>query len=253
MNRFLNKVALITGAASGIGKATALRLASEGAIVYASDLNAEKLEETYKDNTNIHVAVLNVRDSAAANLLVERIASESGRLDVVVNSAGVSDSPRRLKEEASVDITEITDEDFAFVMEINLYGTFYIMRAAVPLMRKNEQAGGAIINVSSVGALVIFPLEAAYPASKAGVLGLTRSIAALLGKDNIRVNAVAPGSTDTALMPTDPKIRQEVINQGVINRLASPEEIAATIVYLASEEASFITGQTVSPNGGYIG
>jgi 3-oxoacyl-[acyl-carrier protein] reductase len=107
------------------------------------------------------------------------------------------------------------------VIDVNLSGTFYVMRATVPLIRRNGQAGGSIVNISSVGALVIFPLEAAYPAAKAGVLGLTRATAALLGPDNIRVNAVAPGATDTPMLPSDPEARAGVVKQGVLNRTAA--------------------------------
>lgn len=180
------------------------------------------------------------------------VQDERGRLDVVVNVAGIPDSPRRLREGADNDILGITDDDFRIVTEVNLYGTFYMIRAAVPLLRKNGPAGGAIINVSSVGALAGFPLPAAYPASKAGVLGLTRAVAALLGPENIRVNAVAPGAVDTPMLPSDARVRAAVVGMGVLNRAASPEELAATIAFLASDDASFFTGQTISPNGGYV-
>jgi 3-oxoacyl-[acyl-carrier protein] reductase len=132
------------------------------------------------------------------------------------------------------------------------HGTFYVVRSAVPLLRRNGPDGGAIVNIASVGALANYPLPAAYPASKAGVLGLTRAVAALLGPDNIRVNAVAPGAIDTPMLPQEPQLRSAVVSLGVLNRVASPDELAASIAFLASDEGAFYTGQTLSPNGGYV-
>jgi 3-oxoacyl-[acyl-carrier protein] reductase len=162
----------------------------------------------------------------------------------VVNAAGISG--------AQADITDLTDEDFAAVVAVNLTGTFYSVRAAVRAMRGNRPTGGSIINISSVGALANFPLPAMYPASKAGVLGMTRAVAALVASDGIRVNAVAPGATDTPMLPSDPDVRRAVVELGVQRRSASPAEIANTILFLAGDESAFFTGQTLSPNGGYV-
>ena len=248
--RFSNHVALVTGASSGIGKAVADRLLAEGATVYAADLHASSNITT--PCPRLVQVELDVTQSTQVNALVERIRIEHSRLDVVVNSAGIPDSPRRISSSLSNDLSEITDEDFAIVLNVNLAGTFYVTRAAVAVMRENSPAGGSIINISSVGALANFPLVASYPAAKAGVLGLTRATAALLGPENIRVNAVAPGATDTPMLPTDPEVRAAVVGMGVLNRAATADELAATVVYLASDEAAFITGQTISPNGGYV-
>jgi 3-oxoacyl-[acyl-carrier protein] reductase len=132
---------------------------------------------------------------------------------------------------------------------VHLYGTFYCVRAAVRRMRAQGR-GGSIVTISSVGALLNYPLPVPYPASKAGVLGLTRA-AARLGPDNIRVNAVAPGATDTPMLPPPgSEARQAVIDLGSIRRVAPAAEMANTILFLASDEVAFITSQTVSPNGG---
>lgn len=250
-NRFPGAVAVVTGAASGIGRAAAERLADEGAIVYATDLSLEAVTEAHAGRDNLHPAALDVSDSSAVDRVFERVAAEQGHVDAVVNSAGISDSPRRIEAGLSNDLENITDEDFRMVIDINLTGTFFVTRAAVPLLKKTGH-GGAIVNISSVGALANFPLEAAYPAAKAGVLGLTRATAALLAPDNIRVNAVAPGATETAMLPADPELRKSVVGLAPLGRPATAAEMAATIVYLLSDEGSFLTGQTISPNGGYV-
>jgi len=238
--RLAGKVALVTGAASGIGLATVHRFVAEGALVVAVDLGAER---TNGSDRVLPVAA-DVRESSLVDAAYERALAEFDGLDVVVNAAGISG--------AQADITDLTDEDFAEVVAVNLTGTFYSVRAAVRAMRGNRPTGGSIINISSVGALANFPLPAMYPASKAGVLGMTRAVAALVASDGIRVNAVAPGATDTPMLPRDPDVRRAVVELGVQRRSASPAEIANTILFLASDESAFFTGQTLSPNGGYV-
>ncbi|WP_442542674.1 SDR family NAD(P)-dependent oxidoreductase [Arthrobacter sp. KN11-1C] len=242
--RLKNKVALVTGAASGIGLATVRRFVDEGAHVVALDLDLERTLAALGGLANVTPAAADVSKSAEVNKVFEMAEGKHGRLDVLVNAAGISAGP--------ADIEDITDEDFARVVEVNLYGSFYTLRAAAKLMRRNGDSGGSIVNISSVGALANFPLPAAYPASKAAVLGMTRATAALLAPDNIRVNAVAPGATDTPMLPADPEFRNAVVNLGVMKRAASAEELANTILFLASDEAAFFTGQTLSPNGGYV-
>ncbi|WP_461173374.1 SDR family oxidoreductase [Arthrobacter sp. Z1-9] len=242
--RLQNKVALVTGAASGIGLATVRRFVLEGASVVAVDLDHEKTAGALVGLDNVTVAAGDVSKSAEVNRAFEVAEGKHGQLDVLVNAAGISAAPK--------DIEDITDEDFARVIEVNLYGSFYTLRAAAKLMRRNGGSGGSIVNISSVGALANFPLPASYPASKAAVLGMTRAAAALLASNNIRVNAVAPGATDTPMLPTDPEFRSAVVNLGVLKRAASADELANTILFLASDEAAFFTGQTLSPNGGYV-
>ncbi|MBE4741297.1 MULTISPECIES: SDR family NAD(P)-dependent oxidoreductase [Streptomyces] len=242
--RLAGRTALVTGAASGIGLATVSRFADEGARVLAVDLDAEGTARAVAGIAGAIPVGADVRDSGQVDAAYERALTEFGRLDIAVNAAGVSG--------AQADICELTDEDFAEVIAVNLTGTFYSVRAAVRLMRRNSPSGGSVVNVSSVGALANFPLPAMYPASKAGVLGLTRAVAALVADDGIRVNAVAPGATDTPMLPTDREIRRAVVGLGVLRRAASAEEIAHTILFLAGDESAFYTGQTLSPNGGYV-
>ena len=242
--RLRNKVAVVTGAASGIGLATVRRFVLEGAHVVAVDLDHERTAAALEGLANVTVSAADVSKSAEVNRAFEVAEGKHGRLDVLVNAAGISAEPK--------DIEDITDDDFARVVEVNLYGSFYTLRAAARLMRRNGDSGGSIVNISSVGALANFPLPAAYPASKAAVLGMTRATAALLAANNIRVNAVAPGATDTPMLPTDPEFRSAVVNLGVLKRAASADELANTILFLASDEAAFFTGQTLSPNGGHV-
>jgi 3-oxoacyl-[acyl-carrier protein] reductase len=242
--RLGGKVALVTGAASGIGLATVQRFVAEGAKVIAVDRDAQLTAGAVAGLTSVVAVGADVRDSSQVDAAYEFARVAFDRLDVVVNAAGISGR--------QADITELTDEDFDEVIAVNLTGTFYSVRAGVRAMRCNAPPGGSIINLSSVGALANFPLPAMYPASKAGVLGLTRCVAALVASDGIRVNAVAPGATDTPMLPSDPEARRAIVELGVLRRAAASEEIANAILFLATDESAFFTGQTLSPNGGYV-
>jgi NAD(P)-dependent dehydrogenase (short-subunit alcohol dehydrogenase family) len=261
------KVAFITGAASGIGLSTARTFAAEGAIVIAADLSADGLAREHSTAENIHTAPLDVADSAAVNALFADIEAKHGRLDIVINAAGVN-APSRAANEKLVEsnvksfraaqsgeefhpdfLSDISDDDFRRVMDVNLFGPFYIMRAAAPLLKRT--GGGAIVNVSSAAALMGVPMPLYYPASKAGVLGMTRSAAAELAPFNIRVNAIAPGAVDTPLFRQQPEeITGMLIGMQPIKRPATPEEIAQTLLFLSSEAGAYYTGQTLSPSGG---
>ena len=261
------KVAFITGAASGIGLSTARTFASEGAIVVAADLSAEGLEREHSTAENIHIAALDVSNSAAVNALFADIEARHGRLDIVINAAGVN-APSRAANEKLVDtnlkslraaqsgeefhpdfLSDITDDDFRRVMDVNLFGPFYIIRAAAPLLKRT--GGGAIVNVSSSAALLGVPMPLYYPASKAGVLGMTRSAAAELAPFNIRVNAIAPGAVDTPLFRQQPEeMTGMLIGMQPIKRPATPEEIAQSLLFLSSDAGAYYTGQTLSPSGG---
>jgi 3-oxoacyl-[acyl-carrier protein] reductase len=243
------KVALVTGGGSGIGQATVRRFVDEGATVFAVDVNEAGLAETAEGLERVTTLVGDVSDSGAVNAAFDRVKDAHDRLDVLVNAAGIAGPKGEAANPGAHFLTDITDDDFDQVISVNLTGTFYCLRAAVPLMR--AAGGGSVINIASVSALVGYPLNIYYPASKAGVLGITRAAAGGLAKDRIRVNAVCPGAIDTPMLRAIPEpIRQEVIDLAPINRAASPHELAGTILFLASDDGSFYTGQTLSPNGG---
>jgi NAD(P)-dependent dehydrogenase (short-subunit alcohol dehydrogenase family) len=246
--RFQGKTALVTGGASGIGQATVRRLAEEGATVIAADIDQAGLEETASGLDAVSTLAIDVSDSSSVNAAFDRVREEHGTLDVLVNAAGVA-GPRGEVTPGAHFLTDVTDEEWDFVLGINLTGSFYCLRAAVPLLR--AAGGGAVVNIASVSALVGYPLNIYYPASKSGVLGLTRAAAGGLAEDNIRVNVVCPGAIDTPMLRSIPEPAfSEVLALAPQNRAASPHELAGTILFLASDDAAFYTGQTLSPNGG---
>ncbi|WP_440707916.1 SDR family NAD(P)-dependent oxidoreductase [Herbiconiux sp. YIM B11900] len=251
--RFAGRVALVTGAASGIGRAVAERFVAEGAAVYALDLSAEALEAVWAGVGAVTPLAVDVGDSAQVDGAFERVRREHGRLDALVTAAGISDAPWRLRENNSdPEPATIDDAAWDLVIRVNLTGTFYCVRAGLALLRQNGERGGAVVTISSVGALAPYPLAAAYPASKAGVLGMTRAVAALVGGENIRVNSVAPAATRTSMLPDDEELLATMVALQPIPRVVPASEMAATIVYLCSQEAQFITGQTVNVNGGMV-
>lgn len=252
--RFADRIAVVTGAAGGIGQATAQRFVAEGATVYALDLSEDRLAAAWLGVPGVTTIAVDVGDSAQVNAAFDRVRQEHGRVDAVVTAAGIADAPWRLDPAVGGDPEpdSIDDEAWDLVIRVNLTGTFYCVRAAIPLLRAAGERGGAIVTISSVGALAPYPLQASYPASKAGVLGLTRSVGALLGKENIRINAVAPAATRTDMLPQDEELLASMVQLQPIPRVVPPSEMAATIVYLCSDEAQFITGQTINVNGGMV-
>jgi 3-oxoacyl-[acyl-carrier protein] reductase len=251
--RLEGKVAVVTGGGSGIGLASVRRFVAEGARVVAVDRNVDRLAEEFGGSDAVVPLAGDVTRSADSDAAVARAVEEFGRLDVLVTAAGIAQPSSQRTTEFGGDITDITDEDFAEVVEVNLHGTFYALRAAVPAMRRNGAEGGSIVTISSVGALTIQALVLPYPASKAGVLGMTRAAAARLAPDNIRVNAVAPGATDTPMLALNgEEARQLIVDLAPLKRMASADEMANTVLFLASDEASYFTGQTLSPNGGMV-
>lgn len=251
--RFVGRVAVVTGAARGIGRAVAERLIAEGATVYCLDLRAELLHETWDGVAGAISIATDVGDSASVDAAFAQVRAERGKLHVLVCNAGIPDHPKRAKDfPGDPEPATIDDETWDLVLRVNLTGSFYCVRAGLPLIRAVGSAGGAIVTLSSVAALHPSPLAAPYPSSKSGLIGMTHAFAALLGPENIRVNAVAPAATDGAMMPDDKEFLATLTAKQPIDRLIPPSEMAANIVYLCSDEAQFITGQTVSVSGGMV-
>ena len=246
--RLEGKVAIITGAASGIGYATASRFAAEAARVVLSDI-ADASRQTgalVKSGYDATFLKADVSDARNVNELIEMTVAKYGRLDILINNAGVE-----LTRKAS----ETDEADWDRLMSVNLKGVFLCSKAAIAAMR--QIGGGAIVNVSSELGLVGAPDLAAYCASKGGVVQLTRAMAIDHAADGIRINCVCPGPVGTPLLEriiasaADPaKERQRSIEKTLMKRLGRPEEIANVILFLASEEASYMTGSVVVVDGG---
>ncbi len=246
MNRYTDKVALVTGAASGIGCATAERLAREGAQVLACDINAALLETEVKrlagEGLAITARTLDVTDVDACNAAVAAAVAAFGKLDVLCNVAGTL----FLKN-----FTEISDAEWHRQMAINLHGAFYLCRAAMPHLLESK---GNIVNVASVAGLVGIPYGAVYSASKGALLMLSKALAVEYGSRGVRVNAICPGSVATPLVSGFAP--PEDADFGLLSRLmpllpehGQPAGIAATIAFMASEEARFMTGSGVVIDG----
>jgi len=241
--------ALVTGAASGIGRATAMLLAGRGAAVACLDVNADALAETAAAIGERALPIpCDVTDLAAVEAAVSQAAADLGGMDAVANVAGVGDF--------TGDVAEIAPEEWARVLAINLTGPFHVSRAAIPHLR--AAGGGAIVNVSSQFGLVGCLASPAYCASKAGLIGLTRAMAIDHTEEGIRVNCVCPGPVDTPMLAwTDatPELtaRERGRTQGrnLSGRSGRPEEIAATIAFLLSDDVGFMSGSVVAVDGAW--
>jgi NAD(P)-dependent dehydrogenase (short-subunit alcohol dehydrogenase family) len=241
--RFEDQVAIVTGAASGIGLATAKRLGSEGARVVLVDLKPEPLAAAEKEvraagTPDVMTVPCDVSRGEEVAKTVEQVLKRFGRLDVVVNNAGVM---------IFKPLVEHTEQDWLKILGVDLFGAFFFTREAFKVMKK----GGSIVNVSSIHAVETTPNVVSYAAAKAAVLSLTRS-SAIEGKPlGIRVNAVLPGAVETPMLHDNPNIKAglEVIHKADVGQ---PEDIAATIAYLASPDAHFVQGASIRADGGRL-
>jgi meso-butanediol dehydrogenase/(S,S)-butanediol dehydrogenase/diacetyl reductase len=248
MNRFDGKVAFVTGAAAGIGRATALRLASEGASLYLVDLAEAGLQETAKlaaeSGAKVEHALCDISDEAQVKSSMQSCVDAYGRLDVLCNVAGIL-----LLEH----FDRISAEQFRKVLDVNLVGTFMMCQAALPHLLESQ---GNIVNISSTSALAGMPYGAAYGTSKGGVSALTRTLAVEYGYKGLRCNAINPGSIDTAMagmdrLPEKPNMR--LISRAMpLKQARGPETIASVIAMLASEDGAHINGEEIRVDDGTL-
>ena len=239
------KVAVVTGASRGIGKAISVKLASKGATVVINYNGSRERAEEVKNEVEsaggkAMIIQCNVADFDACKEFIETVIKEQGRIDILVNNAGITKDGLIMK---------MKEEDFDSVLNVNLKGTFNTIRHSARQMLK--QRSGKIVNISSVSGILGNVGQANYAASKAGVIGLTKTMARELGSRGITVNAIAPGFVDTEMTEVlSEEIRENACKQIILGRFGKPEDIANTAVFLASDKADYITGQVISVDGG---
>ncbi|MHA1452015.1 MAG: SDR family NAD(P)-dependent oxidoreductase [Promethearchaeota archaeon] len=255
MQRVKDKVVVLTGAASGIGRATAILFAKEGAIQVLADIDEKGLKETYemidvKDKTDI--MKVDVRKSEEVKKMIDFTIEKYGRIDVLIPNAGVV----RVGP-----VEDFPDYDYDLLIDVNLKGLFYTCKHAIPQFKK--QKFGSIITLASVAAHIGQEVHANYCSTKHGVLGFTKGLALDMAPFNVRVNSVSPGATDTPMLRSDvgkqakdrgldfEVVKKEFENQGVLTRWARAEEIATGILFLATEESSYMTGSDLRIDGGW--
>lgn len=246
-NEFSDKVALVTGAAGGIGEAIAMNFARKGALVAISDIDEENgkqvVEKIQQEGGKAIFVKADVSDPEAVEKMVKDTVEAFGRLDYAVNNAGIGG--------AQANTGEYTIDDWLKVIDINLNGVFYCMRYEIPAMLKSE--GGAIVNISSILGTDAFEKTSAYTASKHGVVGLTKTAALEYAKEGIRVNSVGPAFINTPMVTEgfDDEALQGIMALHAMGRLGEPQEVADMVTFLCSDKASFMTGGYYLVDGGY--
>jgi len=271
MNRLKNKIALITGGAKGLGASIAQHFFNEGAEVIICDINIDKAQKT-ADKLDGNAYYIDVSNSKNVQDVFRKIQTKFKRLDILVNNAGINGFEKRQdllderikinnlqskefsetgKIDSHFDVTvNMTDEEWLHMISIHLNGTFFCTREALKIM--NEVNKGSIINMGSVLGTTGGPSSPHYSAAKAAILGFTRATARELASRNIRVNAIAPGYIDTDMTSSLGDVKKIVESGTPMKKFGEVEDISWAAVYLASEEAKFVTGQTLSPNGGFV-
>ena len=254
MGNLTGKVAIVTGAARGIGAEIAKKLAREGADVAICDLKSEWCEETVQAVGAFGVKAkgygVNVAVSAEVDACVKAVIADFGKVDIMVNNAGITKDGLLMR---------MSDDDWDAVLNVNLKGTFLFTRAVSRPMMKNKSAdgvqlGGSIINIASVVGIIGNAGQANYTASKGGVIALTKTTAKELGSRNIRCNAVAPGFIQSKMTENLPEeVKKSCMDSIPLKRFGTAEDIAKAVAWLAGDEASYVTGQVISVNGGMIG
>lgn len=244
--RFQNKVALVTGAARGIGKEIALSFAKEGADLAICDINIEEAQNTQKEiqaqGRQVLVFQVDVTDPVKVQEMMNKILDKFKRIDILVNNAGITKDNLLLR---------LSDAEWDAVIDVNLKGAFNCLKSASKAMIK--QRSGKIINIASIIGLIGNPGQANYSASKAGMIALTKTAAKELATRNINVNAIAPGFISTQMTTKLPEeLKTKMLAQIPLNRFGSPRDVADICLFLASQDASYITGQTIVVDGGMV-
>jgi NAD(P)-dependent dehydrogenase (short-subunit alcohol dehydrogenase family) len=250
MGQLTGKVGIVTGASAGIGRATALALATEGASVVVADVDEPRGRRTTQDIVDkggqaLFVAT-DVADDSSVAAMVGSAVGAFGGLDLAFNNAGI--------EGVQAPTHECTPENWSHTLAVNLTGVWSCMRHEIPHLL--ERGGGSIVNCASVAGLVGFPGIAAYTASKHGIVGLTKTAALDYAERGIRVNAVCPGVIDTEMVTrftgNQPEVQAALVASEPVARLGRPEEVADAVVWLCSERSTFVTGQAIAVDGGFV-